>query len=354
MKDLRPYIWIAVLPLLFPALLAVAEVPNDFDGDGVSDFVFTTLGSDGTLIWKALLSSSGEEKSISSGFGVSGDITVTGYWRTPETPPGIALLRYDPVGKTLEWKMQLESSLITNREFGNGSSFAAAGADFDGDGLGDAAVVRQKGHYWRWSIKTKLFADSGSTVRKVTFGKIKDRVFYMNPGGASDRIATFGTCSKKYACVRMAAFPDWKKTTLGRFPRALATRYGRPRPVPVKQADGADALAFITEGKGERRVRVYTRNGRTVADVSVAHPGLFAVGDYLPETAGEEIAFQSGSSIQILNPFTSTLVTRNNVSGNLVEGRLAAALVAATPTAVPTTVPTTTPTSVSVQGAASN
>src|SRR5690606_23960280 len=88
------------------------------------------------------------------------------------------------------------------------------------------------------------------SVSKLMFGKSGDRIFFASPDGVSDWIGTVGKGVKNKGVLlslRNMKTGEVKKST--RFPKYVV-RNSRPRPMPIRQADNTDLLAFARVRKG--------------------------------------------------------------------------------------------------------
>lgn len=308
----------------------VAQVQTDFDGDGISDILYTSSSSG--LLWKSRPSKEGGE-AINESFGQGTDYACPAHWLSPNLT-SLAFVRVSPSNELL-WKVSLGDGLQTSVPFGKGGNVALCGGDFDGDGIADAALVQVRGKKITWKVKLYTFSDS-PLERRFRFGIAGDRAFFFNPDGTRDRATVFGRRSKKRAQMRLFDVITHKKMTIRGFPRELV--HGeRPRPFPVRQENGSDLIGITTDdGTDSTKIRVYDLTGSQVISRELSGLGRVFVGDFVEDEPGEEIGFQSSGRITFINPVSSTIKSTSVVSGTPVDEINIINTSAPTPTATPT------------------
>ncbi len=300
------------LTALAPALPATSQIQTDCDADGISDITFTaTSGSE--FAWSCLGSTSGNDD-IATTFGLTTDSPAPAKWLDPELM-SLAVIRQS--GQGLLWKLLEGEGSVLQKKFGKAGDNTLSGADFNGDGISDAAVVRFEGSKIRWQIKPNLFSNP-RPVLSFVLGSSGDRVFYLNPNGLRDCAAAFGEGSGSRPRLTFRDTKTKKVRSFTRFPAALGVE-PRPRPFPVNNAEGTDNVGFISEDDSDTTIRVFTVRGRKVGRHTFPGKGAFAVGDFDPDLEGEEIALQTTSSLYIYNPSSGDVVTDTAPSGTILD-----------------------------------
>ena len=324
---------------LCAAAPAMAQVQNDFDGDGLSDITYYTL-SGSALVWQATGSQSGAEE-LNETFGASGDTPIMAHWLSTEAAAP-AVVHIDTDGKTLVWKV-LDDKRIESKSFGRAGDYVIAGCDFDGDGIADAAIMRVVKKRLRWTVKLNLFAagDGTTQTKRFLFGSKNDRIFFARPEGDRCWPGIFGRGSKKKARAQFRDVLSRARLTFNVFPRRLA-RGVRPRPIAVRSGEGADMLAFVTNDGVDTTVSVYALDGMFVDNPTFSGLGQVIVGDYLADE-GEEVVFQSGTGRKIYNPLSETIEEVTESGLNLLD-EITIERVGTAPTPSPTASPTATAT----------
>ncbi len=312
MKTFFPLVLALILCAAPPGLRA--QVRTDFDNDGVSDFLTVFSGSD--LTWKAKGSSSGVEE-LDLHFGIPGDTPVPAHWISGE-PTSLAYVRSSATADNLVWKILLGPVSIGEVRFGRPGDIVMSGADFDGDGIGDAAAVRVKRKQVRWEARLNLFGDSPVT-KKFKLGKDGDRVFFMSPDGVADWVGSFGRAGKRKSRLLLRNVVTGAVQRHNGFPRTLS-RGTRPRPFPIAGSDGIDLLGFVTSDESDTTLSVYNLAGEEVARHIFPGLGTMIVGDFSAATAGEEIIFQTASTMSRFNPLDADATTITYVSGQPIGG----------------------------------
>jgi hypothetical protein len=144
------------LALLF-SVPAIAAVPNDFDRDGVSDITRVEIESDGTLTWKAVLSTNGSSTTLGM-LGQEGNQLAMAQWLGAGTQIGI--VSEEKGGDGIVWSIIDSSGTRINRVFGRKGDLVISGGDFDGNGVADAAVARLFNGRVEWEVAFDLFVSA--------------------------------------------------------------------------------------------------------------------------------------------------------------------------------------------------
>lgn len=324
-----------------PAMAEPFKIATDFDGDSISDITYTTTTTD-SLSWKSVPSKDGGT-ALNEIFGKLTDTPILAHWLDSDQPT-ICTIKKPTRKGALSWELQKSGGELDSRSFGKTGDLVLGGGDFNGNGIDDAAVVRLSGKKLIWNFSLDLFSSSSSTVRRK-FGVAGDRAFYASPTGLSDWIGVFGKSGKKKTRLMLLNLDTKETMSTRKLPRRL-TRLPRPRPVPVKQDDGTDLLAFVESidtGSGKTRISVFSLDGELINEKSFSGTGEVTIGEYLSDEAGEEIAFHSATKIRMYNPVTLGAAEAAVVSGIPLD-EITSTQVAPAPTPTPTATPTPTET----------
>lgn len=313
-----------------------AQIASDFDGDGVSDIASITLGSE--ITWK-FAGSVSPTTLLDTSFGLSTDFIALAHW-LGEDQPNLGIVRPSKDGKSLKWKILINNALVQEESFGKPSDNIISGGDFDGDGVTDAATVQKRAKKLVWKIHPGLFIDPSAKVRSFKLGVDGDRVFFLNYDGSGDWAAAFGK-NRRSSRIVMRNLISGQRVTVNRFPKFLSEQ-PRPRPVPIAQGDGTDAIGFFISDETDTTLRVYALDASLISKVTFPGLGTPVIGDFDSEDPGEEVAFQSSNKITIYNPFSGANSTRAAVVGTPIDEINIGLL--AKPTPAPTIVPTSVPT----------
>jgi len=302
--------WAFIFSVTIPLSVAFADgVETDFDGDGISDKL-TTIASSNNLTWVSTPTSSAPSpRTINTSFGIATDHPIPGFWRDTRTP-SMAYVRVDTTNDALIWKVDLDGGQFFAQSLGKPGDYVVAGADFNGNGIADAAAVTplEDGRL-RWQITFDLLSSSPLKKKPFTLGTIKDRITILNIDGAGDRAGIFGLVpnkSRAQLTLRNVITTVQKKYV--QFPKSLA-RGSRPRPMPLKKADGTDSIVFAIPDASDTLLRVFNFQADKFAEgSSIGLSGLGAVvlGNFDTNKAGYEVLLQTDSSVKIANLFNST------------------------------------------------
>lgn len=292
----------ALISSVYMALLisAQAQVPTDFDADGISDLTHSTVAGDNTLTWQAELSSSGATLKLGS-IGLDGDSPMVAIWDSAE--PRIGVVKVDSDGQTLLWSIINGASGLIDRTFGKAGDLAVSGADLNGDGRADAVVVRVVSGKARWEIAYDLFNPLITTPASetVTFGKIGDRVFFARVDGAAlDWIGVIGKGRGNRSVAKLKNLITGEVRRYTKMPKFASTG-SRPRAFGIRQEGGADLIGFELLGRSNTTIKVYSLAGALVSSASFKGTGQSVVGDF-NEGSGYEVAFQGQDESAVFNP----------------------------------------------------
>lgn len=303
------------LALVLAIQSAQAQIQTDFDRDSTSDVThFAANGAE--LVWNARGSASAEEE-LGQTFGASDDGLALAHWVDAETS-NLGTVYQESVSDNLVWRILLSNGKVRKQYFGSAGELCISGADFDGNGIADAAVVKNDGKDLIWTVRYNLFASKKVKTKQFRFGKDGDRAFFINRGGTQDWVAVFGAGSGAKARLSLRNVRNGKVITKNKFQKSFA-KNTRPRPFPVQNVNGSDAIAFVIADDRDTSLFVYDLEGRTIADEIFPGVGSEAVGDFDAEDPGEEIALQTSSGLTIFNPFSGALSSRTSVGGILAD-----------------------------------
>ena len=294
---------------------AYAAVPSDFDGDGVSDRAWIDEGDDGSLTWKARLSGSDTTTTLGV-IGNSGDEPIMAQWLSSGTQIGV--VSADTTADSLKWSILDASSTRIDKTFGKPGDLVVSGADFNGNGTADAAVVRLVNGKAVWEFAYDLFVDAAPVTATLQFGKAGDRVFFARvDGGAIDWIGVMRKGSRNRSNARMRNMVTGQARQFSRLPKFASTS-SRPRAFPIRQASGADLLGFQAQKSGVTQILVYTFTGVKVSSEVVQGTGIATVGDFTAAD-GYEIAFQGDEESVVINPYQTEMREVTNFGGAPVD-----------------------------------
>lgn len=276
--------------------------PLDFDQDGLSDRLVVQIQNDGSLLWRAI----GDNASTTLGIsGKVGDHLIVGNWLAPSSA-AVGYVR--SLQGQLTWGIRSggqEQSVL----FGTPSHLVISGADFNGDGITDAAISKRARKQMRWQINTGLF--SAGTASTFDHGGSSDVVFFMNVNGIRDGAAVLQRPNEGSYRILVRDLISGRVKKINRISRSLRNF---DRPSPLSDATGKDVLVFARKGPSSTAVTVIDGNGRRISRTQVAEAVDTVIGDFLSDP-GEEFAFATSSGFQVHNPFSGTAVTLEAPSG---------------------------------------
>ena len=294
---------------------AQAVVPNDFDGDGISDLTRVEFGTGDSLVWKAVLSSNGTTSTIGT-LGKKGDHLIMGQWFGSGTQIGV--VSESASDDSLVWTVLNTSGSQVQFNFGKKGDLFVAGGDFNGNGVADAAVVRLVSNKAVWQIALDPLISGVGTPTEVNFGKTGDRAFYARVDGSGlDWIGVIGKGSGGRSAGRMRNLVTGETKRFNRLPR-IASQGARPRAFPIHQASGADLLGFQTTSAGVTTLLVTTISGAKVYSGTLAGSGISVVGDFNPG-GSYEIAYQASEESAIINPASGDKTSSDFLDGVAVD-----------------------------------
>lgn len=317
--------------------VSLAAVPNDFDGDGKSDRTWVQIESDNTLTWNAHFSSSQAQTNLGT-LGKAGDAITMAQWLAGGTQIGVASL--NTTTNEIEWSIRDSSGVVKTKVLGQKGDLVVSGADFDGNGLADAAVVRLVDKKATWVVRFDFFASDAPTEKTFQFGEAGDRLFYARAetGSAVDWIGITRTGSNSKTLARMMDINSGAIKQFSRLPK-FASEGSRPRPFPIRQASGTDLLGFSVGSGGKTSVRVFSLEGGAVASNVFEGLGVSTVGEFL-QSSGYEVVYEASDKAEILSPraidITETLPYGGIPVDEINVNSLGLEVAAPAPTSTPT------------------
>jgi hypothetical protein len=237
-------------------------------------------------------------------------------WLAGASQIGMASL--DGATGGIVWTIRDSTGNLISRTFGKKGDLIVSGADFNGNGLADAAVVRLIGGKVVWNVAFDLFASNILDEKTLSFGKTGDRVFYARvvDGSATDWIGVMRKGSRRRSSARMKEIVTGEVKTFSRLPQ-FASQGSRPRAFPIRQANGPDLLGFSVPSGTSTTIKVFAFDGTPYASTSIAGIGSTVVGEFLQES-GYEVLFQSKEDSAFFSPHTIGVTQIFGVGGTLV------------------------------------
>ena len=297
-QRIRIKAFIASLAACTVCPFAHAAVPNDFDGDGVSDLTRVEIGSDDALTWKATLSTSGATSTLGT-LGKKGDHLVMAQWLGIGTQIGV--VSESTADDSIVWTVVNGAGTPVQFSFGSKGDLVVAGGDFNGNGVADAAVVRLVDGKATWQIALDPMTSGSVQPAEVVFGKAGDRVFFARVDStAVDWIGVIGKGSGNRSVARMRNLVTGEVRRFSRIPK-LASQGSRPRAFPIRQASGADLLGFQVSSGSTTRLTVSAFSGVRAYSAAFAGTGISVVGEF-NASPGYEVAYQAAEESVVISP----------------------------------------------------
>jgi hypothetical protein len=287
-----------LVPVLAVFQSALAAVPNDFDQDGVSDLTRVEVQADDSLTWKAVLSASGTTSTLGT-LGKRGDHVAMAQWLGSGTQIGV--VSESTTDDTIVWTVVNSSGALVQFSLGKKGDLVVAGADFNGNGIADAAVVRLVGGQAIWQIALDPLVSTSPETQEVTFGKRGDRVFFARAdNSANDWLGVIGKGSRGRSLARMRNLVTGEVRRFTRLPK-LVSQGTRPRAFPIRQVSGPDLLGFQVTRGASTQLTVTAFSGARAYNTTFVGNGISVVGDF-NSGPGYEIAYQSSDESVVANP----------------------------------------------------
>ncbi len=272
---------------------ASAAERTDFDGDGVSDLTYISIGSDSTLRWKYRGSKTLRSRNLAT-LGVAGNHITMAKW-SGKTELGV--IGKDLSTNNVTWTVRRSGGELTSFVWGTVNDLALSGGDFDGNGLSDAAAVEVRGNILVWKI---LLNPLGTPSQlEIPFGEKGDIPFYWVNASGPNLISLLrknldGTASVFY---RNPMTGEQSGVALG----AKVS----PSERPLTILNGSLAYLLLTKkSASSTTVYLFRPSGSLFRKTTIRGGGDLVVGNYLKASTGEEIAVKNGRSFSVINPFS--------------------------------------------------
>ncbi len=308
---------IRILVLILIAILVTpvfshAQVRGDYDQDGVSDIALLDINDDGSLAWNVYSVGTASLISASSSFGEVGDHIIYGNWLSSASAAPAIL---DSGRKNVTWTL-LGDSENTSIQFGRIDDYLFGGADFDNDGISDAAFARLNTEKnFSWSIKTGFFTETPTDLDPIVFGRDGDILLYFDPDGAGDQLAFLrrDTNARTYT-LYLKDPQSLTETTV-----ALGAIYIDMRALPLRSSAGPDMLVLIWQDNAQTKISFRNSAGAEITEKTLSAKGEVLVGDFSLAYAGEEIALQTSTGFTIYNPEANQSILITTPTGIAVD-----------------------------------
>lgn len=340
---MRNFLLASLFILLAASHLSAQEL--DLDGDGVSDLPLISPQTDGSLSWQSYSPASGQAVGTAFLFGQLGDQIALAAWQVAGSSQA-AVVRGTNSTKLLQWVVRSTSGAESSFQFGTRGSTAVSGADFDGDGFSDAAIVRSPGSSTKKLLWRVLFSPLSAAAKRkpmrTNLGPSTSLPFFMRFDTSGDVLASAENVA---AGVSIKTYnPRLRK----RRSLVLNGVSLSEAPLPLRQSNGSDALGIIQRVSNTTSVSVFSPSGQLLNSISFAGTGTILAGDFIKGDAspGEEVAIQNATGFQLFNPNSGQSLSVATPTGIPVDhiniNKVSTASTPGTPT--PSTTPSTTPT----------
>jgi len=291
----------------------------DRDGDGKGDPTGITITNDSSLRWDSLLSgNSFSDSETESQFGENGDHIAVGNWtNSGESEFGVVSAADD--GDVL-WTVRTTASGDQQISFGTEIDTLISGADFDGNGAGDAAFVRNidKASKLVLTVKFNPFAGGGTEVTRK-FARSSFHFFYADIGGDGRDEFCFFTPRKKdgkySGLFRLMCVEVVNGTTVRSAPFGKVVG----RPLPISRGSGRSDLLLFSTNKG-KKLLLRDVTGDALLEVST-EAGTLLVGDFAGGSA-DEFGVATDGTLTVYsseNGLTFTLNSPGDIAIDLIN-----------------------------------
>jgi len=314
--------------------LAVSVLLVTLTGNA-AELVQVSENEDGTRAINLLDPVIGSTSVVSASFGQVGTpIFLGGYVSADGTHIGAT----EASSAAATWRLIDRSGVAAGEiTLGKAADIFVAGADFNGDGILDPAVLENSSRSLRVRVKPGAFSATpgAEVVRPIGLKSDRSRAFFANLDGRGDKIGIvrklpgFPTAKPRYQIRLTDPITGAKRTVV-----LSAVGEISAAPLPLRQIDGSDALVVqrrftgLTNGV---RVTVLRGNGKKRAGVTFNGEGELVVADLDVADPGEEIGFHSGTSLTIFNPNSRARRSITVTDGTLIDA-ITVAEYEATPT----------------------
>jgi hypothetical protein len=287
---------LSVFSFLFLLPLSLYSAPTDFNNDGVSDISAVTIGD--KLKWESQIS--GIKETIVSEFGVPGDQLVPGRYVSGATQPAV-------LKDTYSWRVYTEAGVKTFKH-GEDNALFLAGADFDGDGITDAAYT------------TEFCSRKVSTAKIITNPLGTAPKSYSRTLGRGNSFKTFADVNndgKDDICYTKAATVNGKiqsKFNLACYDVISGTKidqfaigYVFRTPHRLKTATGADHIVTLNPSSSKTIVNIFNTNGKKLKRFTFKGKGIILIGNFTKSTTEtEQIAYAIGKNAKVYDLTSDT------------------------------------------------
>lgn len=301
----------------------------DYDGNGFAEIPVLMQRADGRLVWTLFDPVSGRTGQFTPSLGKMGDGVVIANWLYPKVASaGVVSKPSVHSGGRLVWTIKTNVVQRDRRGrrrviqqqhvkyLGRPGEIVITGGDFDGDRISDALILVNRGSgQYKWGLRGNFFLSSynpGLNVNRAyfDFGRYGlDKPFFLNPDGKSDWFALLRPSGVGFDVVMTQPFTKEVRTiSVGDIPDGTVV------PVPVRQDDGTDLLAFYGARNNRTVFSVRDLRGREVLSFTVPFLGDVTVGNYGPGP-GEEVAVCAQGRFFIVNPVTGKSFERTGPVG---------------------------------------
>ena len=286
---------------------------SDFNGDGRSDPVLVTINSDKSLSWTAVLDSAGQALSLGT-FGTAGEHLIMADWIGMGTPqPGSASLTSRGI---IRWRIRTQDNRELSRDFGSRGNIVVSGADFNHNGVADAALVTLERSAVVWRIWLDPFAAAGVGAQsKISFGKKGDVFFYADPDGNGDWLAVLRRDAAGNEVIMLKNPLSGEERSVAGIPAYVSMT---ARPLPLRQKGGADVLAFAVPDGSRTKLYLQKPDGSAPELTAIRASGEMIAGDF-NASGSDEIAFQISTGFLIYNPSDGSTVKITAPAGIAVD-----------------------------------
>ena len=268
-----------------PSMLFAGGV--SYDGGEFSQIPVIRPDSKGSYIWNLLDPSTQQQSLFTTGLGKTGDRFIIANWLYRDVTSAGVVHRAASGDSRMIWtirtKLHKGDKVLfqtISKPLGRNGDLAIAGGDFDGDGFADALIVKNVGGNWKWGLRADFFLKSYNPSLNINrayfnFGRVgTDKPFFMRPGGNSDWFALLSGSDANARVTLQQPFARTVRTIdVGAVPNASNV------PIPVRQDDGTDLMAFYGVRGGNTVIVFKDLSGHTVQSTTIPLVGDITTGD---------------------------------------------------------------------------
>jgi hypothetical protein len=269
--------------------------------------VFPTLGDQ--YEWSSYHYQANTEHLINYGtLGRIGDVLIPGRWlQTTRISPGVIHQERDG---SLRWKILDEDGSIESATIGNSPAQVLIGADLDGSGLWDAAMivsssqnVTESEPELKWMIVTDPFGPDLKNIReyRFNFGNRGDLPFIVNPDGKQDLLGIRNKAEKTTKLYKLSS----KEIIELELPKIA---YKVNEIIPINESDTRISNLLFLRGL---QYWLFNPTSQELRSGKLRTQGQTMVGNIVSEYVGDEIASRQGigNAVPVLNPFSREATT---------------------------------------------